>query len=41
VRRRREIGLAAELDDALGEQVAVRRLLVRVDEELLGDLRRG
>src|SRR5438045_2883540 len=39
-RRRCEVGLAAELDNALGDHVGVRRLLVRVDEELLGDLRR-
>ena len=34
---RREVGLAAELHDALGDLVGVRLLLVRVVEELLRD----
>ncbi len=34
---RREVRLAAELDDALGDLVGVTLLLVRVREELVGD----
>ncbi len=40
-RRRIEVGLAAQLHDALGDHVGVFRLLVGVHQELVGDRRRG